>query len=266
MKNKIPIAFATNLKFLPYIHAPINSLLINTSKEYSLDIIILYNDDITISDQQKFLEKYQNINDNIIKFFNIKEIYEKYLNTIQVNNRLTNASLYRLLLPEIINYDKAIYLDIDLIVTGDISELYNIDLDDNYLGAAKGLGFKSYIARYKEKLTFYIKYNINLDNYFNSGVLIFNCKKFRELKLIQKLTEIAKDIIDECSFVDQDSLNFLSDKTKFLDNIWNYTNSMHHIKNDNVKIIHFNGYKKPWNSTKLQCSDLWRKYYEYKFD
>ena len=268
MKNKIPIVFAVNLKFLPYICAPINSLLINTSKEYSLDIIILYNDDIDITEQQKLLEEYKNINEHTIRFFNIKEIYEKYkLNTIQVNNRFTNATLYRLILSDIVDYDKIIYLDVDLIVVGDISELYSIDLGDNYLGAVKSLKFKKNISRNSKQLLFYTKYNINLDNYFNAGVLVFNCKKFRESKLTEKITEIMRNAINESAFPDQDVLNTLNNKTKFLDNVWNYANSLHHIKNDNVKIIHYTNPTKPWNITsKTLYLDLWRKYYEYKFD
>ena len=32
-------------------------------------------------------------------------------------------------------YDKAIYRDSDTVVLGDIAELYDVDLKDNYVGA-----------------------------------------------------------------------------------------------------------------------------------
>ena len=195
MKNKIPIVFAANLKFLPYIRAPINSLLINASKEYSLDIIILYNDDIDITEQQKLLEEYKNINEHTIRFFNIKEIYEKYkLNTIQVNNRFTNVTLYRLILPDIVDYDKIIYLDVDLIVIGDISELYNIDLGDNYIGAVLDLGIETYTQSHKNIYKVPALYNIDFKKYFNAGILDLNLNKLRSQKdnIIKTVQDIKK--------------------------------------------------------------------------
>ena len=263
MKNKIPIAFTTNLKFLDYVAAPINSLLINTSKEYNLDIIILYNDDIDVTEQQKFLEKYQNIGNNVIRFLNISEKYKEYkFDTINLNNRFTNVTLYRLILPDIVDYDKIIYLDVDLIVIGDISELYNIDLGDNYIGAVLDLGIETYTQSHKNIYKVPALYNIDFKKYFNAGILDLNLNKLRSQK--DNIIKTVQDIKKITSWPDQDTLNIICvDNVKYIDSTWN---SFYKIKNDNAKIIHFNGCKKPWISRNIQYSDLWRKYYEYKFD
>lgn len=43
---------------------------------------------------------------------------------------------FRLLLPELINEQKCIYLDSDIVVCRDISELYGIDISDYDIGGA----------------------------------------------------------------------------------------------------------------------------------
>lgn len=54
------------------------------------------------------------------------------------NTHLSKAAYFRLLIPELIReYDKCIYLDCDIIVHGDLKELYEIELGNNYLAGVK---------------------------------------------------------------------------------------------------------------------------------
>ena len=70
---------------------------------------------------------------------------EKGLETItdRVENKLrcdyfTLTIFFRLFIADMFpEYDKGIYLDSDIVVPGDISELYNIDLGNNIIGASR---------------------------------------------------------------------------------------------------------------------------------
>ena len=75
-------------------------------------------------------------------------------------------------------YDKAIYIDSDTCIPGDISELYNIDLKDNLFGGCTDISCQD-----NEILCEYFRLNagVSIKEYINSGVLLMNMKKLREV-------------------------------------------------------------------------------------
>ena len=80
-------------------------------------------------------------------------------------------------------YKKGLYLDSDIIVLGDISKLYNNDIQDNIIGACVDMS----IQDVPEFLN-YVENAVGIDRakYVNSGVLLMNLEKMREEKFSSK--------------------------------------------------------------------------------
>lgn len=100
------------------------------------------------------------------------------------------------LLPDTI--DKALYLDSDTIVCGDISALDDIEMEDNiFCGVRDCIGEK-------------YRRNIGLtkdDLYINAGVILLNIKKLRSMDVRPYLEKTAWEYKDFITYADQDLLN-----------------------------------------------------------
>lgn len=167
------------------------------------------------------------------------------------DTRFTEDIFNRLLIPEIIpNADKALYLDVDIVVQDDIKQLYDIDLCDNYVGAVPevvcGVGFGA--DRYVSFLT-----GIGLkigDNYCNSGCLLLNCKKIREDGIVERFVEVAHRLKTVWKNPDQDVVNIACfGKILFLDRRFNFIHSSMVRYPDEISqavVLHFVSANKPW--------------------
>lgn len=237
MKNNIPIVFSTDHNYIMPTGVAITSLL-DCSKDVFCDIKILHSVGITDEDKQILTS--------------IVNKYEARIEFICVNNELTDkafeirgittACYYRLQIPWLLpQYDKVIYLDGDIVVKKSISNLYDIDIKDNYLAGGLAVG-KSFI-NYAQKL------GLSHTQYINSGVLIINSKKQRELQL-NKLYN--KHLTKKYTFQDQDILNIVcKNHIEYLSPGFNITHKQIDINDDNY-IIHYAG-EKPWE----KITDNW---------
>ena len=178
---------------------------------------------VPIEDKQiDFLNKVvktKNIENNVQKV-DVTELYEKeFGNCKNENAYFTPYTLLRLLADLIPNIpDKLLYMDIDMMVNKDLGELYNTDIE-NYEYAAV-----------KEK---YGHYFIKWD-YINAGMLLFNMKKMKETKLLEK----ARDKIrtKKMLFADQDAI-FWSTTSKLI--LPRKFNEQRTFNDPNTVICHF---------------------------
>lgn len=100
------------------------------------------------------------------------------------------------------NVDKILYLDCDTIISGDISELDEIEFDGNIAYAVKDCVSGSY------------KKNIGLDKnapYFNAGVILFDINELREIDVNKKIEEYMKKYMELINYADQDIFNGIFD-------------------------------------------------------
>ena len=143
-------------------------------------------------------------------------------------------------------------MDCDTTVLGDLSELYNINIEDFY---AAGVNDTSETIKECCK-------RLNVEKYFNSGVLLLNMEKIRNDNIYEKFLDFAGENKDIIFFPDQDILNaVLKDKVKFLGNEWNkiqYDNEYIDYKKQEIKIIHHTGFPKPWE---INCVNKNRNYF-----
>ncbi|WP_459175815.1 glycosyltransferase family 8 protein [Ewingella americana] len=159
------------------------------------------------------------------------------------------STYFRIIAPNVLNdIDKLLYLDADIIVDGDITPLWGIDLKDYVLAAVR----EESVVALDKRLKMPDDYK-----YFNAGVILLNCKKIREEEKFVAVIDYLKENRDEILYLDQDALNaVLYDQWFEVDEKWNYHNTFI-LKNkgikenvflDNPTIIHYTGPLKPWHA------------------
>lgn len=240
----IPIFFACDNDFVKYTTVAIKSLMVNASRDRVYHIHIL-NTGIDEEKRRFLLE----MSDEIftISFDDVSEYMSRVKGTLPLRDYYSLTTYYRLFMADMYpQYDKAIYLDSDVIVKGDIAQLYDHDLKNNLVAAAPDqvIVQTDVFTQYSEKVL-----GIDHNKYFNAGVMIFNCKAFREEKIYDRFSEL----LNTYTFVvaqDQDYLNVLSkDRVLILNQKWDsqvYGEFL--CTEDEMCIIHYNFGTKPWKN------------------
>lgn len=158
--------------------------------------------------------------DNQVTKIDVTDIYEKEFR--KCKNETAYCTPYTLLrlfadmVPEI--PDKLLYLDIDMMANGDISQLYNIDITDYEYAAVK--------EKYGSMFIW--------PDYINAGMLLLNMKKIKETKLLEKARHLIKT--KKMLFADQDAIYKSTTKKKILPRIYNEQSSF--TREDTI-ICHF---------------------------
>jgi len=251
----IPIFFATDDNYMPFLDVSLRSLIKNASKDYKYIIHVL-NSGLKQEniDMVKKLE-----NDNFtIDFFDVTKFIEPIRNKLKNLYHFGLATWYRLFIQSLFpQYDKVLYLDCDIIVLGDISKLYNIQLDNNLIGAVECniISIHPVFSEYVKKFC-----GIDCKRYFNAGILVMNLKEFRknniENRFVYLINKYNFDVIDP----DQGYLNFLAQgKVKFLPNGWN-KESVNTPLEGELNIVHYALYKKPWQYDDVVNSEYFWQY------
>jgi lipopolysaccharide biosynthesis glycosyltransferase len=144
------------------------------NNNYKINFFLIGN--LTNENKREFISL-KKIQDFEIEFIGINEKQFKGLPIFKTYDSkiVSLANYYRLLIPELLpsEIEKVIYLDCDIILNKDISELWNINIK-NYLGGCVEIG----------------------QSYFNSGVMVLNLYEFRKFNFHHKWKEYVEKI--EC--------------------------------------------------------------------
>lgn len=253
--QQIHICLAANEAYSQHCAAAILSIIENASKNVHLNFYLLY---ANISDKSKDkISKISTTKNSNIKFIKINpEIFKDC--PIPKNLHFSIETYFRLKIPSLFkNLDKLLYIDCDTTTLGDISELWNIDISDFCAAACQDINDVNHLTDIMKNAP-----------YFNAGILLVNCKKWREENIEEKCFEFIHNNSNKIIWVDQDVLNcVLINKIKFFDQSWNleYNPSSDRIsylyKDNEIKLIHFISKHKPWNSS---IKNKYAKYY-YKY-
>ena len=181
------------------------SLLSNT-KEHII-VHILHDDTMREENKKRLMEMMASYHAEIF-FYNFDSLMPKKIaDLLELMPQLkgsnwSTASLYRLLMGELF-YGKVarmIYLDCDIIVNLDIRELWEEPLPDSGLAAVSDLA-----VQMNEDFPLFKDKKVEIAEYFNSGVLLLDIKKYAErFSVTEVLREVKKGRLD-CP--DQDVLN-----------------------------------------------------------
>jgi lipopolysaccharide biosynthesis glycosyltransferase len=235
------IVFSSDKNYTQLMGVALYSIFENKKGNYPIDIYVLdggiLKKDIKrlniLENKYNFKIKYIKIDTSLFKDFHTKNFY-------------TQAVYYRIIIPRLLPHlKKVLYLDCDIVVQDDIYELYNTDIN-NYLFAAIEDIFTG--KKRHELLNIPLK-----EKYFNSGVLLMNIEKSKEINAPETILKFVNDYPEKLKYCDQDAINstmcgnFLCMEQKYnyiantevstLDKFFNL---------DDIKIIHYAG-TKPWN-------------------
>ena len=252
----IPIFFACDNQYTKYTMVAMKSMIENASKEYTYHMHILHTD--VSAAMQERVKELENANTRIY-FDDVTERLAKLDGELPVRDYYSHTTYYRLFIPDMYpQYDKAIYIDSDTITIGDISKLYEQNIDGYYVA-----GVRDQVVIQDETFGEYVEKVLGLDRhaYFNAGMLLMNCKVFREENLLQKFIQL----LNTYTFVvaqDQDYLNIIcKDQVLWLDASWN-TEVFGELpcKEEDIQILHYNMASKPWHYEGFRLSEHFWKY------
>lgn len=256
-KSKVvPVFLAITDDYAKYAAASISSLMKHANPDRSYRVIILYN---KLSLKNRIRLRNMVTRNCAIEFHKMK--YNLYMQIIMRYCAKRSGSgdffarpvyYYRAFIARLfLQYDKGIYIDSDTILTGDIGELFDIDLGEKVIAARpdpKVAAVPEFID-YVEKAL-----DVPHGDYINSGVLLMDLKKLRKLHYITKMTDLIKEDADLVA-PDQDYLNvILKGKIKHLSKTWNCQPEGEKI--DGAKLLHFNLSKKPWYHDDVNQGEL----------
>lgn len=242
MRKTIPIFFACNDTYVPYLDVTLVSIVEHVSKENNYEITVLKTN-ISEENQAKLLK---HAKDNVsIKFFDVHEILKPIEKKLPDVFHYTLAAYYRLFIEKAFpQYDKAIYLDSDVIVLTDIANLYNIDIGDNLVGAV----YEQNTDR-SPAFTNYVQDIIGIPyyTYFNSGVMVMNLKEFRKAKVEDQFLHMLTTYNFDCLAPDQEYINVICHgRVKYLPTGWN-KHSFPEPPEGDLNICHYALARKPWH-------------------
>lgn len=225
--------------------------LFETHKNKRFDIYI-FTTDIDESNENK-------LESLVVKYGNNLILKRFSSGTFNINN-LKTASWHTImylklfihkLLPE--DLARCLFLDVDMIINSPLDELYNIDLNDCCIAGCEdninSMGIKQGLHLYPT------------DKYINSGVMMINLFKWRELDSKYSMTEFLSNNIEIINN-DQDAIAvYFKGYIKYINDIkWNattfcfqrlvrvfpkYYNQIEDVRR-NPAIIHFCDPVKPW--------------------
>ncbi len=194
-----------------------------TAYIFTMDLSRIKPEYTSIKDEQiEFLNevvKTKNSKNQVIKV-DITDIYEKEFGHCKNEDAYcTPYTLLRLLADLVPDMpDKLLYLDIDMMANGDISELYNTDITEYEYAAVK--------EKYGSVFIW--------PDYINAGMLLLNMKKIKETGLLVKARELIKN--RKLIFADQSAIYYSTTSKLLLPRIYNEQSKFN--KKDTV-ICHF---------------------------
>lgn len=255
MNKNVPIFFACDENYVPYLDVAIISIIKNASKNNNYEITILENN-ISKESKKKLLKHSKgNIS---ISFHDTNKIIEP------IKEQLPNvfyyglAAYFRLFIETAFpQYDKVIYLDCDVVLLTDVAKLYDTDLGDNLVAAV----YEQNTDR-DPMFTNYVRDIVGIPphTYFNSGVMVMNLKEFRNFGVQKKFIEMLTTYNFDSLAPDQEYLNVIChDRVKYLPTGWN-KHSFPEAPEGDLNLCHFALANKPWHYKETINSEYFWKY------
>ncbi len=257
-KKIVPIFYACDDAFVKFTIISIRSMLENASPDRFYRFHILITD---VSERSRRVAKELERENAEIIFEDVTSYLTAIEKKLPLRDYYSKTTYYRLFIADMFpQYDKAIYIDSDTVVLGDISELYDTDLKDNYVGAVteRVMTDVDVYGRYVEQVL-----GIDRYAYFNAGLLLLNCKQFRNNDLLKKFGDLLS-VYNFAVTQDEDYLNLMcKDRVLHLDRKWN-TEILPQFEIDPAKvaIFHYIMVSKPWHYPDCRFGEYFWKYAE----
>ena len=257
--NEIPIFFAVDNGYIPFLAVTLQSLVDNSSPENNYVIKVL---SLNVTEESKEkIYKYERKNVDI-EFVDLETYAERLSEKLYVRDYYSKLTYFRIFIPELFpQYKKALYLDCDIVILDDIANLYNIDIGDNLIGGTSDQAVMS-VKAFQEYVEKVIGVN-DYKEYFNAGVLIMNLEELRKIDLLNKFIYLL-DTVKYTVAQDQDYLNRIcKGRVTIISGNWDKMPiSGEYVDENKLKLIHFNLVSKPWLFDGIAYEDYFWEYAE----
>jgi lipopolysaccharide biosynthesis glycosyltransferase len=229
-RSEVCFAFACDKNYFDYFNILVDSIERNTSISYDYHLFSF--DDLPIS--------------KAVVEFELHKLSIEDFDYLPLNVHLTPETYIRFVIPKYLDrYDYVIYLDVDMLVLGDIDDLVKRIYDVPFIGAVDAMD--SSLAAHH-----------NLHRYWNAGLLVVNTKWWIknnvEVKLFDRLQD--KYFVKRLRFSDQCVINVVL--CDFIQEIDLKFNVHSNVNIPETRIRHFSGNIKPWY---LEYNGLDKKVY-----
>lgn len=265
----IPLVFALNNSYASYTYVALYSALMSAYDYTFYDVFYLVPPDFDNQHKRKieYLKtEFKNFNITYI------DMGDNFANIVLQIPHISVQTYYRLLLPDILTaYDKCIYLDGDVMVRGDLGEVYDQIDDKCYIVGVKAPGYHMKSADNKYKYCELLGIS-SLNDYVNAGVLGINLKQWRQMSLVGQVKKLVEksfpcqdqDIINvlSCGYTKKIEFKYnamvsrLNDTSEKMQAVFTL-NEIIEARNNPV-IVHFaDWFTKPWKSDKVLFANDW---------
>ena len=276
----VPVVLAASDGYAPMLLATVASMLEHASPAFRYDVVVLSGD---------FSARNQRVvRDHVaarwpharVRFADVRAfVADRGLATS--NEHISVETYYRFLIQRVLpDYDRVLYLDSDLVVLGDVAELWATDLEGCLVGAVTDIDYLGNLNMPDGERLAYSREVLGLADpygYFQAGVLLLDTAGLRALHTVEEWLALAAR--DCYIYDDQDILNAeCQGRVRYLDPSWNV---MHDCDGRVEKvfsfapaevydryreayaaprIVHYAGYEKPWKPGPCDERGLWWSY------
>ncbi len=258
-KKDVVLFFACEESYAPFFGVSLESIRDHADENRNYVIKCLYTGNIEKETRDTITGEYSKGNIDV-EFVDITDDIKDVFGKLHTRDYYTKTTYYRLFIPRLYpEYDKVLYLDSDIVLKTDVAELYDVELGENYVGAIPDESVQL-IKEFQDYTENRIRVR-SYKEYFNAGVLLMNCRVLREINF-EKLfiTLLGKVTFNVAQ--DQDYLNAIcKGKVRFIGAEWDKMPiSPDIVREEDVKLIHFNLSFKPWRTSGIMYEDAFWHY------
>ena len=202
MAKKIHLIFAANDAYAMPLAVAAHSALYFLSKDYEVEIKV-FDGGISPKNRLHIENLLKKARPDLALIW--YELDRDFLSSVNVG-RYSKASLARLMAPNTFDdtVERVLYLDSDLVVEKDISELWEMDISGPAAWGVQNGPDEEFDTSIRKK--FFPSRPSNQERYMNSGVLLFNIPEWKKLNLTDRILTFLQ-CHQDLSFPDQDALN-----------------------------------------------------------
>lgn len=253
------ICFTSDENYVQHLAVAMASILKNSNQAEEFFFWIV--DDGIAPESKKKLERLKKIRPFELKYLAVDP--SEFENFPRRKDGLALNSYFLLKVPNMVGeVKKMLFLDCDIVVLRSLWPLFEMDMGPNYILAVEDINNLSFKKQRKmPKDSFY----------FNSGVFMLNCERWRDDNLEKKCFEYVLNNGHKFEFQDQEVLNgVFCGKAKKIGLEWNFQflegylgsfdkNLFEKAKKDPA-IVHFITHEKPWKEgcRNIFAEEYWR--------
>ncbi len=240
-----PIVFAFDKGYGKYTCVSIASLLCHSKVCLDIHCLTADIDDPHIGDIQATAERFGSS-------LTLHHIDPSKFAEWKTEYHFSAANYYRVSIPSLIKNSRALYLDSDLVVTCNVQELLDLDMDGSWMAGVPDFAGAAMTRMPRPEG----------EPYINSGVLLLDLDRLRDSHFEDRFKQIYEEHEQQITWADQCVINeFALGKKLVLDERWNVQSTNHQALSlrskighfDGCGIIHGSGRRKPW----MRWADPW---------